>query len=107
MGEEILASDLSRIIEQAKITYFPLGKAFEKQIKTIEDQGGKQVKALEEHGKQLFKSNDEQESLTQSKQKEIFKELANERMEEIQYSCQLIDFNDLTYHYKSKNVPKT
>ena len=69
MGEEILASDLSRIIEQAKITYFPLGKAFEKQIKTIEDQGEKQVKALEEHGKQLFKSNDEQESLTQNKKK--------------------------------------
>ena len=34
---------LSRIIKQAKITYSPLGKAFEKQIKTIEDQGRKQV----------------------------------------------------------------
>ena len=29
-GEEILASDQSRIIEQAKFTYSPLGKAFEK-----------------------------------------------------------------------------
>ena len=29
------------IIEQAKFTYSPLGKAFEKQIKTIEDQGQK------------------------------------------------------------------
>ena len=36
----------SRIIEQAKFTYSPLGKAFEKQIKTIEDQGIKQVEAL-------------------------------------------------------------
>ena len=27
-GEEILPSDRSRIIEQAKFTYFPLGKAF-------------------------------------------------------------------------------
>ena len=34
------------MIEQARFTYFPLGKAFEKQIKTIEDQGQKQVKAL-------------------------------------------------------------
>ena len=38
-GEEILLSDQSRIIEQAKFTYFPLGKRFEKQIKTIEEQG--------------------------------------------------------------------
>ena len=28
--KEILPSDQSRIIEQAKFTYFPLGKAFEK-----------------------------------------------------------------------------
>ena len=38
-GEEILPSNQQKIIEQAKFTYFPLGKAFEKQIKTIEDQG--------------------------------------------------------------------
>ena len=30
-GEEILPSDQSRIIEQAKLTYSPLAKAFEKQ----------------------------------------------------------------------------
>ena len=29
-GEEILPSDQSRIIEQAKFTYCPLGKVFEK-----------------------------------------------------------------------------
>ena len=34
------------MIEQAKFTYSPLGKTFEKQIKAIEDQGEKQVKAL-------------------------------------------------------------
>ena len=38
-GEEILPSNQQKIIEQAKFTYYPLGKAFEKQIKTIEDQG--------------------------------------------------------------------
>ena len=32
-----MTSDQSRIIEEAKFTYSPLGKAFEKQIKTIED----------------------------------------------------------------------
>ena len=35
--EEILPSNQKQIIEQAKFTYSPLGKAFEKQTKTIED----------------------------------------------------------------------
>ena len=35
-----------QIIEQAKFTYSPLGKAFEKQAKTIEDQEKKQIDAL-------------------------------------------------------------
>ena len=37
-GEEILPSNQQQIIEQAKFTYSPLRKAFEKQAKTIEDQ---------------------------------------------------------------------
>ena len=46
-GEEILPWIQQQIIQQAKFTYSPLGKAFEKQTKTIEDQGKKQVVALE------------------------------------------------------------
>ena len=42
-GEEILLSNQEQIKEQAKFTYSPLGKAFEKQMKTIEYQGQKQV----------------------------------------------------------------
>ena len=53
-SEEILPSNQQQIIEQAKFTYSPLGKAFEKQIKTIEDQGQKQAEALN-----TLKSNDE------------------------------------------------
>ena len=45
-GEDILPSNQQQIIEQAKFTYSPLGKAFEKQIKTIEDQGQKQINAF-------------------------------------------------------------
>ena len=45
-GEETLPSNQRQIIVPAKFTYSPLGKAFEKQIKTIEDQGKKQVDAL-------------------------------------------------------------
>ena len=46
-GENILPSNQQQIIEQAKFTYSPLGKSFEKQMKAIEDQGKKQVNALE------------------------------------------------------------
>ena len=45
-GEEILPLDQSRLTEQATFTYSSLGKAFEKQIKTIEDQRKEQVEAL-------------------------------------------------------------
>ena len=45
-GEEILPSNQQQITEQAKFTYSPFGKAFEKQIKTIEDPGQEQVEAL-------------------------------------------------------------
>ena len=40
-GEEILSFNQKQIKEQAKFTYSPLKKAFEKQTKTIEDQGEK------------------------------------------------------------------
>ena len=45
-GGDILPSTQQQIIEQARFAYSPLGKAFEKQIKTTEDQGQKQVEAL-------------------------------------------------------------
>ena len=43
-GEEILPPDQKRVIEQAKFTYSPLSKAFEKQVKTVEVQGKNKVK---------------------------------------------------------------
>ena len=36
-GEDILPSNQQQIIEQARFTYSPLGKGFEKQIKIIEN----------------------------------------------------------------------
>ena len=44
MGKEILSSNRSQIMEQAKLIYSPLGKALEKQTKTIEDEGERQKK---------------------------------------------------------------
>ena len=52
-GEEILPSNQQQIIQQAKFNYSPLGKALEKQRKTIEDQGEKQVDALKTSYKKL------------------------------------------------------
>ena len=46
-GEEILSSNQQQIVEQAKFTYSPLGEAFEKQTKTIKDQGEKEIKATQ------------------------------------------------------------
>ena len=73
-------------------------------MKRIEDQWKKQIKTLKEHGKQLDKYSDEKESLTYSKQKFFFEELANRRMEEIKYLSKQIDFNNLTYRHKG-NIP--
>ena len=36
-GEDLLPSNQQQIIKKAKCIYSPLGKAFRKQIKTIED----------------------------------------------------------------------
>ena len=49
-GEETIPSDQSRIIEQAKFLYSLLGKAFEKQIKTIEDQWTSRALNIEDQG---------------------------------------------------------
>ena len=40
-GEDILPSNHLQILEQAKFAYSPLGKAFDRQTKTIEDRGKK------------------------------------------------------------------
>ena len=49
-GKDILPSNQQQAIEQPKFTYSPLEKAFEKQIKTIEDQGEKQIKVIQDQG---------------------------------------------------------
>ena len=49
-GEDILPYNQQQIIEQARFTYSLLEIAFEKEIKTIEDQGEKQIKAMQDQG---------------------------------------------------------
>ena len=38
-GKEILLFNQSQIIQQAKFSYSPLGKVFQKETKTMEEQG--------------------------------------------------------------------
>ena len=100
-GEDILLSNQQQIIEQTKFTYSPLGKAFDKQIKTIEDQGKKQVDALN-----TLKSDnkitiqkytyDFKDTSFISKQKEICNKLVDERIEKITDLDEIVNRNDFT-----------
>ena len=97
-GEEILLSNQQQIIQQAKFPYSPLGKAFEKQIKTIENQGKKQVKAIQDN-KQLVNINkdDYKDKLLHSKEREIFKVIYNKRLDKIEELNDKIDYDNLKY----------
>ena len=99
-GEEILPSNQQQIIQQAKYAYSPLGKAFEKQIKTIENQGKKQVKAIQ-HNKQLVNINkdDYKDKLLHSKERKIFKVIYNKRLDKIEELNNKIEkFKKVKYH---------
>ena len=97
-GEEILPSNQQQIIQQAKFNYSPLGKAIEKQIKTIEDQGKKQVKATQDN-KQIANINDDdyKDKLLLSREREIFKDIYNKRLDKIEELNNKIDYNNLNY----------
>ena len=87
-----------QIIEQAKITYSPLGKAFEKQIKTIGDQGKKQVKALKDLKPKIqTKTMEEKSGNKLLIQKENDDRLLNERVDEIRKISREINYNKLIY----------
>ena len=97
-GEELLPSNQQQIIQQAKFAYSPLGKALEKQIKNIEDQGRKQVKAVQDN-KQLVNINkdDYKDKLLHSKEREIFKDIYNKRLDKIEELNNKIDYDNLKY----------
>ena len=78
-GEDILPSNQQQITEQAKSTYPPLGKAFEKQIKTIEDQGEKQIAALKDLKQKEQAKPSEDKSNNQSKVSTMFNELIKKK----------------------------
>ena len=102
-GEEILPSNQQQIIQQAKFNYSPLGKAIEKQIKTIKDQGEKQVKAIQD--KQIVNKYDYKDKLLLSKEREIFKNIYNKRLDRIEELNNKIYYDNLKYPiYATKNL---
>ena len=101
-GKEVLPSNQKQMAEQATFTYFLLGKAFGKQIKTIEDQGEKQIKAIKGQGRVKTIKNcdyDDKDSSLILKQKEIFNELVDERLNEINELDEKVNRDDLAYIY--------
>ena len=91
--------------EEAKFSYAPLQKAFEKQTETINDQGEKQIIAIEKHIKQQYEINviekkDDFDSHDCEKRNiyelynKIFLKILNDK----------IDYNNLKHKYKSGKV---
>ena len=78
-----------------------MGKAFEKQIKTIEDQAEKQINALKVLEPKAI------ESVSNNKPvitKEICDEILEERMDEILKVSDKIDFSNLTYNFTAQTT---
>ena len=106
-GEDILPSTQQQITEQTEFTFSPLGKAFDKQIKTTEDQGKKQVDAfntLKSDNKITIEKYiyDPKDTPFISRQKEVFNKFMDERLEKITDSNERLNRNDLIYRYKGK-----
>ena len=97
-GEEIVLSNQQQIIQQAKFNYSPLGKAIEKQRKTIEDQGKEQVKAIRGNNQLVsINKDDYKDKLLLSKEREIFKDISNKRLNKIEELNNKVDYDDLDY----------
>ena len=109
-GKDILPSNQQQIIEQAKFPYSLLGKAFDKQIKTVEDQGKKQVDALN-----TLKSDNNKLTIKDAIPKIVFaSDEAEEEINKIKEIEQNVDREQLfydvskkTYHFRTFNTIRT
>ena len=95
-GEETLSSNQSQITKQAEFAYSRLGKAFEKQIKTIKDQGAKKADALESLKSKELKPKE-------AKPIEYDNYFIN-GLAEIRNSTKTIDFANLSDNFKGLNI---
>ena len=98
-GEDILPPTQQQIIEQSKFKYSPLGKAFEKQINTIKDQGEKQTETLESLKQKEQTKPIEDKCNNQTKASIIFDDLINKRKKIISELNDSVDHNNLKFDY--------
>ena len=100
--EEILPSNQQQIIEQDKFTYSPLRKAFEKQTKTIEDQGKKQTDALADlKPKEIKPIKTKPRETKPGECSDYFLD----GLAIIRRSVEPVNFYDLTYNFKDSSIP--
>ena len=93
-----MPSNQRHIIEQAKFTYSPLGKAFEKQTKTIEEQERKQIDSITNQNERLatLTYKDDHKNIY----KELFEKLVKEKLNEIKQLNFEINHDNLIYYFK-------
>ena len=75
-----------------------MGKAFEKQIKIIEDKGQKQIDALESLKTKAITCKSDDDNTPSSK--EIYDELLEERRGEVLEMSREINYSNLVYDFK-------
>ena len=88
------------LTEEAKFTYSPLGKTFERQTKTVEDQSKKQINASEN----LKLKPIEDKPNNQSRAAVIFSDLINKRKELMKELHDNVDYNYLKFEYVDKKM---
>ena len=92
-------------MSKLNLLILPLGKAFKKQIKKIEHKRRKQIKAIQyqKHVKTIKKYDYlDGDSPLISKQKEIFDDLVDKRLDKITELDEKVSHNELVYIYKGK-----
>ena len=100
--EEILPRDQRRVTEQAKVAYSPLAKTFQKQTKTIEEQGKKQIDSITNQNKILeaLTNKDDHKSIY----KEISEKLVKEKFDGIKEIKYETDHDNLIYYFKDNTA---
>ena len=95
-GQEILPSIQQQIIEHDKFTYSPLGRAFETQTKTTEDQGKNQIDALADLKPKEIKPRETKPN--------NYGNLFLNGLAKIRESYEPIDFHDKDYNFKDLRI---
>ena len=84
-------------IAYSKFAYSPSESAFKKQTKAIKDQAEQQIKAIKHNKKQLDNKQQGNTGLLLSKEREIFKNIYNQRFDKMDELSKKNDYGDLKF----------